>query len=58
MAFDDSLRFSLQFGRIVLAKLLQLEKRIQWRDCAQSEEEEKKDIEAFKAAFKGVDFTL
>jgi hypothetical protein len=58
MAFDDSLRFSLQFGRIVLAKLLQLEKRIQWRDCAQSEEEEKKDIEAFKAAFKGFDFTL
>jgi hypothetical protein len=58
MPFDDSLRFSLQFGRIVLAKLLQLEKRIQWRDCAQSEEEEKKDIEAFKAAFKGFDFTL
>jgi hypothetical protein len=58
MAFDDSLRFSLQFGRTVLAKLLQLEKRIQWRDCAQSEEEEKKDIEAFKAAFKEFDFTL
>jgi hypothetical protein len=37
---------------------LQLEKRIQWRDCAQSEEEEKKDIEAFKAAFKEFDFTL
>ncbi len=58
MPFDDSVRFSLQFGRIVLAKLLQLEKRIQWRDCAQSEEEEKTDIEAFKAAFKDFDFTL
>lgn len=58
MPFDDSLRFSLQFGRVVLAKLLQLEKRTQWRDCAQSEEEEKKDIEAFKAAFKEFDFTL
>jgi hypothetical protein len=58
MAFDDSLRFSLQFGRSVLAKLLGLEKRIQWRDCAQSEEEEKKDIEAFKGAFKEFDFTL
>jgi hypothetical protein len=58
MPFDDSLRFSLQFGRIVLAKLLQLEKRTQWKDCAQSEEEEKKDIEAFKAAFREFDFTL
>ena len=58
MSFDDNLRFSLQFGRIVLAKLLGLEKRIQWRDCAQSEEEEKKDIGAFKTAFKEFDFTL
>ncbi|KAE8441307.1 hypothetical protein EG329_005537 [Mollisiaceae sp. DMI_Dod_QoI] len=58
MSFDESLRFSLQFGRIVLAKLLGLEKRIQWRDNAQSEEEEKKDIEAFKAAFREFDFTL
>ena len=58
LAFDDSLRFSLQFGRIVLAKLLGLEKRVQWRDCSQSVEEETKDIEAFKAAFKEFDFTL
>lgn len=58
MPFDDSIRFSLQFGRVVLAKLLGLEKRIQWRDCAQTEEEEKEDIEAFKAAFKEFDFTL
>jgi len=58
MSFDDNVRFSLQFGRTVLAKLLQLEKRIQWRDCAQSEEEEKTDTEAFKAAFKAFDFTL
>lgn len=58
MFFDDNLRFSLQFARIVLAKLLGLEKRIQWRDCSQSEDEEKKDISAFKAAFKEFDFTL
>ncbi|PSS16926.1 hypothetical protein M430DRAFT_59319 [Amorphotheca resinae ATCC 22711] len=58
MPFDESLRFSLQFGRTVLAKLLGLEKRIQWRDCSQTEEEEKRDIEAFKAAFKEFDFTL
>jgi hypothetical protein len=58
MQFDETLRFSLQFGRTVLAKLLGLEKRIQWRDCAQSEEEEKRDIAAFKVAFKDFDFTL
>lgn len=58
MSFNDDIRFSLQFGRIVLAKLLGLEKRIQWRDCSQSEDEEKKDIGAFKAAFKEFDFTL
>ncbi|KAH8676598.1 CwfJ C-terminus 1-domain-containing protein-like protein [Tricladium varicosporioides] len=58
MPFDGSIRFSLQFGRIVLAKLLGLQKREQWRDCSQTEDEEKKDIEAFKAAFKEFDFTL
>ena len=58
MPFDESVRFSLQFGRTVLAKLLSLEKRIQWRDCSQTEDEEKKDIEAFQAAFKEFDFTL
>jgi hypothetical protein len=58
MPFDDSIRFSLQFGRVVLAKLLNLEKRIQWRDCTQTEEEEKQDIEAFKTAFREFDFTL
>ncbi|RKF72094.1 CWF19-like protein mug161 [Golovinomyces cichoracearum] len=57
MSFDDDFRFSLQYGRTVLAKLLGLEERIQWRDCAQSEEEEIKDNEKFKLAFKGFDFT-
>ncbi|RAL64663.1 hypothetical protein DID88_001696 [Monilinia fructigena] len=58
MPFDWNVRFNLQFGRTVLAKLLSLEKRIQWRDCAQTEDEEKKDAEAFKEAFKEFDFTL
>ncbi|KAL2060164.1 hypothetical protein VTL71DRAFT_9559 [Oculimacula yallundae] len=58
LPFDDTVRFSLQFGRIVLAKLLGLEKRIQWRYNVQSDEEEKKDAETFKAAFKEFDFTL
>jgi len=58
LPFDSSIRFSLQFGRIVLAKLLSLQDRQQWKDCAQTEDEEKQDIQAFKAAFKDFDFTL
>ena len=51
-------RFDLQFGRRVMAKLLRLEKRMQWRDCSQSDGEEKRDAEAFKEAFKKFDFSL
>ncbi|TVY83369.1 CWF19-like protein [Lachnellula suecica] len=58
MPFDSQIRFNLQFGRVVLAKLLGLEGRVKWQDCAQTEDEEKKDIESFKAAFKEFDFTL
>jgi hypothetical protein len=58
LPLDEGFRFDLQFGRRVLAKLLGLEKRIQWRDCEQTEEEETKDAEAFKAAFKEFDFSL
>ena len=50
--------FDLQYGRRVMAKLLGLESRIQWRECAQSEEEELRDVEQFKNAFKGFDFSL
>ena len=51
-------RFDLQFGRRVMAKLLGLEGRMNWRDCGQSEGEEKRDAEGFKKAFKGFDFSL
>ena len=51
-------RFDLQFGRRVMAKLLGLEGRKNWRDCGQSEGEEKRDAEGFKKAFKGFDFSL
>lgn len=51
-------RFDLQFGRRVMAKLLQLEKRMDWRECGQSTEEETADVEAFKEAFKKYDFSL
>ena len=51
-------RFDLQFGRKVMAKLLGLEARMNWRDCQQSEAEEAQDAEAFKKAFKEFDFSL
>ncbi|KAI9800140.1 MAG: hypothetical protein M1833_003467 [Piccolia ochrophora] len=56
LPFPDDIRFDLQFGRRVLAKLLALEQRVSWQDCAQSQESEVADAEAFKAAFKDFDF--
>lgn len=50
-------RFDVQFGRRVMAKLLQVESRMDWRACAQSEAEECADAEAFKAAFARWDFS-
>ncbi|KAK9778391.1 putative CwfJ C-terminus 1-domain-containing protein-like protein [Seiridium cardinale] len=58
MSLDDSFRFDLQFPRRVLAKLLQLEARIQWKAVEQTQEEESADAERFKEAFKPWDFTL
>ena len=58
LPLDDVLRFDLQFGRRVMAKLLGLETRMNWRDCEQSEDGEKEYSEKFKAAFKPFDFSL
>jgi len=55
---DHTFRFDLQFGRKVIAKLLGLEGRIDWKNCGQTVAEETADAEAFKAAFKPYDFTL
>ncbi|KAK5169096.1 uncharacterized protein LTR77_006405 [Saxophila tyrrhenica] len=55
---DGSFRFDLQYPRKVMAKLLGLEGRMDWRACAQSKEEETADAEAFKEAFKDFDFTM
>ncbi|CAG8956773.1 hypothetical protein HYFRA_00011162 [Hymenoscyphus fraxineus] len=57
MPFDYTNKFSIQFGRTVLAKLLGLQKRGDWRECAQTVDEEKKDMEAFKVGFGEFDFT-
>jgi hypothetical protein len=58
LPLTSAFRFDLQFGRRVLAKLLGLEKRFNWRDCAQSEEEETKEAEDFKKVFEKFDFSL
>lgn len=57
MPLDPEHRFDLQFGRRVLAKLMGLEDRVIWQDCAQTVEEETRDVEAFREAFKEWDFT-
>ncbi|KAI8373000.1 CwfJ C-terminus 1-domain-containing protein-like protein [Radiomyces spectabilis] len=51
-------RFNLQFGRLAIAKVLGQPEREDWKACAQSEEEERKDANDFKAVFKPFDFTL
>ncbi|KAK2753510.1 hypothetical protein FQN54_007900 [Arachnomyces sp. PD_36] len=58
LPLSPDFRFDLQFGRRVMAKLLQLENRINWRDDVQSQEEEQADADAFKEAFKAYDFSL
>ncbi|KAK7709483.1 hypothetical protein SLS57_008687 [Botryosphaeria dothidea] len=55
LPLDSSFRFDLQFGRRVLAKLLDLENRVDWRECAQTHEDEVGDAEEFRAAFKAYD---
>ncbi|KAL3460242.1 CwfJ C-terminus 2-domain-containing protein-like protein [Aspergillus heterothallicus] len=58
LPLTDDFRFDLQFGRRVMAKLMGLEKRINWKDDVQSQTEEENDAAAFKEAFKEFDFTL
>lgn len=58
LPLSSDFRFDLQFGRRVMAKLLGLEKRVQWRDCAQSTEDETGEAERWKAIFKDFDFTV
>lgn len=56
LRFDEKIRFHNQFGREVLAKLLRLDKRVDWHDCGQTQPEEEQDVEKFKEAFKNFDF--
>ncbi|KAH9996118.1 CwfJ C-terminus 1-domain-containing protein-like protein [Xylariaceae sp. FL0662B] len=58
MRLDNDIRFDLQFGRRVVAKLLGLENRLYWQDVVQPIADETQDAEKFKEAFKPWDFTL
>ncbi|KAK9465918.1 CwfJ C-terminus 1-domain-containing protein-like protein [Lipomyces arxii] len=54
----SDVRFDLQFGRKVMATVLDLQDRFDWKSCIQDEAEELKDAERFKALFSKYDFTL
>jgi hypothetical protein len=58
LPLDQSFRFDLQFGRKVLAKLLDLVGRMDWRACAQEKVEEEADAGKFKEGFGEFDFSL
>ncbi|KAI8989743.1 nuclear protein [Trametes punicea] len=50
--------FSIQFGRQVLVSVLGMADRFDWKACTQTEEEDKEDAQAFKAAFAPFDPSL
>lgn len=58
LPFPPETRFDLQFGRRVLAKLLHLDDRVNWKSCLQSAQDESAEVDAFKAAFQEFDFSL
>lgn len=45
----------IPFSRKVLASLMKVEERIDWKNCLQSEAADKADVEAFKTAFAPFD---
>lgn len=51
----DGLPFSVQFGRNVLASLLKMDERADWKACLQSEDDDKADVLTFKTAFSPFD---
>jgi hypothetical protein len=48
-------KFDLQFGRKVMAKILKMEDRSDWRNTEQTEQEEGRDRDVFKEAFEEFD---
>ncbi|KAL8675060.1 MAG: hypothetical protein Q9168_000543 [Polycauliona sp. 1 TL-2023] len=58
LPLSGEFRFDIQFGRKVMAKLLGLDGRKDWRDCDQTDKEELEDASKFKEAFKKFDWAL
>ncbi|KAK9374760.1 CwfJ C-terminus 1-domain-containing protein-like protein, partial [Lipomyces chichibuensis] len=58
ISLPPEVRFDLQFGRKVLATVLNLPERLDWKSCVQNEKDEIQDAEQFKTLFKVYDFTL
>jgi len=51
----NGLSFNVQFGRKVLASLLDVKERVDWKNCLSSEEDDRADVRAFKNAFAPFD---
>lgn len=56
-AVDDKEKFPVQFGREVIAGLLNMADRADWRNCKLSKEDEVQMIESFKKGFEEFDPT-
>ncbi|KAJ9547892.1 hypothetical protein OSB04_020435 [Centaurea solstitialis] len=54
-AVEENEKFPVQFGREVLAGLLNMADRADWRNCKLSKEEEIKMVEKFKSGFEEYD---
>ncbi|CAI0387273.1 unnamed protein product [Linum tenue] len=55
LSVDENEKFPAQFGREVLAGLLNMPDRADWRNCSLSKEEETSAVEKFKEGFKELD---
>ena len=58
LPITSKFRFDLQFGRRVMAKLLELPGRFDWKACTQTQSEEATQAETFKRLFQKFDFSL
>ncbi|KAI0347740.1 hypothetical protein BDW22DRAFT_15436 [Trametopsis cervina] len=54
----DGVPFGVQFGRQVLVTLLGMPERFDWKECEQSEEDDRQDVQQFKDAFLAFDPSL
>nr|POE93297.1 cwf19-like protein [Quercus suber] len=55
LPLNGSFRFDIQLGRTTMAKLLGLENRMSWKECSQPVQEETRDCEMFREAFRDLD---